>query len=192
MNRKSLVLCAALAVIVSVVAPVAADPVTNIVVGFNYPLGNTIPLGGIVPVEIVADIPMEDAVIGWGLDLSIDSLSIAGLVGPPVIGPAFDPALAIDGDALAGLAPTPPGVGIWGDDVVLATVLIQGLSLGSTGLTLSDDNPADLTEGFAVEPPPTGVFADVVYDAGSLAVVPEPASLALLVLGGLATLRRRR
>lgn len=188
MKCKSLLMCTALAAVVWAVSPAAAD----IVVGFNYPAGNTVLLGNSIAVEIVADIPEADRVIGWGIDLAIDDGAIAGLVGAPVIGADFDPVFAPDGDGLAGLAPTPPGVGVWGDDVVLATVVFQGLALGTTGLTLGDDNPADLTEGFAVEPPPTGVFANVVYNAGSLTVVPEPASLALLALGGLVAIRRRR
>ena len=59
-------------------------------------------------------------------------------------------------------------------------------------LTLSDDNPADLSEGFALDPPPIGAFADVIYVPGSITVTPEPASLALLLLGGVACVSRRR
>ena len=61
------------------------------------------------------------------------------------------------------------------------------LSLGSTDLMLSDNSPDDLTEGFAFFP---SGFAEVDYHGGTVTVVPEPASILLLAMGGL-MLRRR-
>jgi hypothetical protein len=48
-----------------------------------------------------------------------------------------------------------------------------------------------LTEGFALNPPPAGEFADVTYVPGEITVTPEPGTLALLALGGLTLIRRR-
>ena len=78
-------------------------------------------------------------------------------------------------------------------DAIRTTVTGTLDALGVTDLTLSDDNPVDLSEGFALDPPPTGAFADVVYAPGSITVIPEPASVALVLIGGVVFgLRRRR
>ncbi|HRX87501.1 MAG TPA: PEP-CTERM sorting domain-containing protein [Phycisphaerae bacterium] len=148
---------------------------------------------GTTTVDIVAVIPQADAIVSWGLDLGLSgtSVSYAGAT----VGPAWTPTTGADGDAFAGLAPTPPGSAIWSDPtaILLATVTLSLDSLGVTDLVLSDDNPADLTEGFALNPPPVGAFADVVYTGGTVnVVIPEPASLALLALGGLAVAAPRR
>jgi hypothetical protein len=134
-------------------------------------------------VNILADIPEEDAILGWGLDLD--------LAGPPTvsftaldvaIGPLFDAAFAPDGDGLAALV-QPPAL-VWGNDILLATITLAvdtplGTEFLTPGATLGD-----LTEGFITE---LG-FAATAYTPGAL-YVPEPASLVLLALVGL--LRRR-
>ena len=150
-----------------------------------------------VSVDIVADIPETDAIVQWGLDLDFDGL-ILGLSGGSwfdavaINETLFDTATSGDGDALSALVP-PLDAPLWGNDLVLATVTFTPVGLGTSPLTLSDDNVSenDLTEGFALNPPPVGAFADVTYVGGEITVTPEPGAIALLAFGGLCLLRRR-
>ncbi|MCB9865563.1 MAG: PEP-CTERM sorting domain-containing protein [Phycisphaerales bacterium] len=149
-----------------------------------------------VAVNIVADIPQADAIIHWGLDLDFDNL-VVDLSGGSwasavsVNTALFNAATAPDGDALTALV-APAASPLWGDDLLLATVTFVPAGLGTTALTLSDDNgTGDLTEGFSLNPPPVGAFADVTYIGGQITVTPEPGTLALIALGGLVLIRRR-
>lgn len=180
MTNKCKIFCAVLAVGVLGLASASAE----IIVGLD-PSDSVIPnVGGTAAVDIVADIPETEPVLGWGLDLAADDPSIADwtLIS---IGPLWDAVATPDGDGLGGLA-FPDSV--WGSNVLLATVEFTGFALGMTPLNLSDNYPDDLTEGFALDP--TG-FAQVTYLPGTITVVPEPAALSLLALGGLLALRRR-
>ena len=156
----------------------------GVVVGFD-PEDSTVGYNETFWINIVAD--MEETIVGWGLDLTVDDPSIAAPTGNLdfSVGP-WDAAYAPDGDGLAGLN-FPDGV--TGQTVLVAVEFQSFGNAGTALLTLSDDNPPDLTEGFAVAPPPSGVFADVLYCCGTI-TVPEPAALTLLALGALA-LRRR-
>lgn len=180
---KSKIVCAVL-----LVGFLAASPAAATITVYVDPPDKTVLLSeGTTTVDITADIPMEDAIVGWGMDLDLlgTSVSIANIA----IGPLFDAAISNpDGDGLAALVPLGS---LYGTDLLLATVTFNLNHLGSTGLVPNDDNPPDLTEGFALNPPPAGAFATVIYCCGAINVVPEPASLVLLALGGLVVLRRR-
>lgn len=145
---------------------------------------------GFASVNILADIPQADAIRGWGLDLDFGLVGVVS-VSNVTIGPSFDAVGAFDGDDLAGLVNF-ANPAVWGNGVVLATVQFSLDATGITSLLLGDDNPADLTEGFALEPPPAGVFAEVDYQNGSIEVIPEPATIAFLVPVACLLARRRR
>lgn len=137
-----------------------------------------------VECRILADIPEAEAIVGWGLDLTLDGASVS-LVAPVGIGPIWDAVYTPDGDELGGLAFPDP---VWGEGVLLATITVNPEALGITQLLLSDDNPLDLTEGFALA---GSGFAEVTYILGQIEVIPEPATLFLLLVGGVALIRRR-
>lgn len=185
MLRKCSVICALLALGALALSTASATPIS---VGFVQQNSTIAAPGGTVNVDIVANIPQEWAVVGWGLDLSIATPAIAALTGQ-AIGSSWDAVTYTpDGDLLAGLAPTPPGTGIWGSAVVLASLTFTGLTAGVTPIALSDDSATDLTEGF-VYYPVNRPFAPVEYIDGSITVFPEPASFALLALA--LVIRRR-
>ena len=127
---------------------------------------------------IYAEIPLQDAIVGFGLDAIIDDPAGLSYVGF-VPGPAFDPVGSPDGDGIAGMV-FPSDV-VYGDGVLLGTLTFTGTgSWVDLGVTAGD-----LTEGFALPFP--GAFATATFTG---AYIPEPAALVLLALGALA-LRRR-
>lgn len=150
---------------------------------------------GTTTVDIVAVIPQTDAVVSWGLDLDVLAGTSVSFLSAAVNEPTWTAVASVDPDGLAGLVPVPPGTAIWSDPVaiLLATVTLSLDSLGVTSLGLSDNNPADLSEGFALDPPPVGAFADVSYVGATIEVVPEPTALSMMLVAvSMAVIRRRR
>jgi hypothetical protein len=147
---------------------------------------------GTATIDIIANIPQADAIVGWGLDLGLlgSSVSVSSIA---INDALFDGVAALDGDGLAALVDF-PGTPVFSDpgDVLLATITLNLLLEGDTDLLLSDDNDSDLTEGFALAPPPAGAFAEVAYVDGMISVVPEPATACLLGVLAVGFLRRRR
>ncbi len=171
------------------------------------------PASAAFTVDIRADIPSVVPIVGWGIDVWFEE----GVTGNPgvTIGPEWYGLVAEDPD------PDDPTVDLnlqaitdWPDPTpgLTGNVLLATLTFPDDGDALSilvgDHNPwnglGDLNEGFVIEPPPSGNFAAVIWDGlyyddltpGDLGVftiglVPEPTTLSLLVLGGLAVLRRR-
>lgn len=190
MKRFAISMC--VATLVFATRPAVAD----ITVSFS-PSDAVVGLGDIFTVDIVADIPLADAIVGWGMDVGFD----AGIVahgGPPdvAIAPAFFFPGTLDGDGLAGVLPFafPPPLPVFGPSVVLATMTFTAVSLGVSDL-LGSVTPGDLTEGFALPGFPVGPggFAAVSFVDGTITVIPAPgaALLAMIGFGGVGAIRRR-
>jgi len=163
---------------------VAAWPAAGDIVVTVQPSETVVEVGDYFTVDLLADIPLADAIVGWGMDLSFDGsiLSHDPLV-DVAIGPAFIPALAPDGDKLAGLffGPPPPPPGLSGDDVLLATMTFEALMPGSTslngGITLGDPS-----EGF-IGPGLPAPVRTVLFSDASVTVIPAPAGVVLGLIG---------
>jgi hypothetical protein len=133
-------------------------------------------------VDIIADIPTADAIVGWGLDLNVALPAVASWT-LSSIGPDWTGVPSPDLDNLAGLAFPNPISGI----SVLATVEFTGLTPGVTGI-MPGVTPGDQTEGFVKL---GGAFVPAGFTGATVEVIPEPATLTLLALAGLVVLRRR-
>ena len=160
------------------------------------PSSDVVLLGETFEVDIVAEIVTP--VVGWGLDLDIDAPSVISLSGSPDISLPWDGITGFDGDGLAALAnpftdADNNGVNgsVSGTDIVLVTLTFVADAEGHAELSLSDDNPFDLTEGFPLDGPG---FAEVTYELGFVWVVPEPWSVWPVMMGALVLCggRRRR
>ncbi len=138
--------------------------------------------GASTTLEIRAD--FDTPVLGFGVDLVLDPAVLAA-VSAPVIGPAWTPVFAPDGDGLAGLA-LPAGV--VGSDVLLASLAVTRLSPARTQIG-GAITAGDLSEGF---PLVGSGFDPVTFVPAAVAAVPEPtAAMILGILAGWFSVRGR-
>lgn len=142
-------------------------------------------IGEIVVSEIRADIPLSEPILGWGIDLNWDE-SVIDLIGFSVDPIWFEATTTADSDLDVGALAFPTG---HTGDVLLVELTFITIGLGHSDIAISDDNPPDLTEGFAID---NQGFAEVDYIPGIVWVVPEPGTLWLLGLVGALAARRRR
>lgn len=170
-----------------VVIGLVADSAQGDITVSAFPAAQSFAPGpGSTTLDLIADIPAQDAIIGFGIDVLFESILGPGslTIDTVTIGPEFDAIVAPDGDDLAGIIP--PFDSLSGDGVLLATLSVSWDDLGIWTLTPSV-TPGDLTEGF---PTPTG-FANVSSFVEAQITAPEPGSVLLTLLAGTALLRRR-
>ena len=143
-------------------------------------------------VDLLADIPEDDAIIGWGLDLVYDNTQLSW--DSLIIGGWTPPFPGTTDDEFGGFLPFGVTDPVWGEDVLLATLDFHCLRVGFSTLDLA---VSDATEGFMTDQfdeNGIAIFADWTYTPAGVTNVPEPATLFLMGTGlaGLAAARRRK
>jgi hypothetical protein len=176
-------------------AGASAEPMLHLNVGGSGPDGTTT-VGGQVTVEVLAsEIPAGSdglGMFGMGFDITFDASGLS--TAAPVLGPlwsstGFDDSRNDPGNV--GLTSNrffePSGP--FGDDILLGTIVFSGLTQGLFSLTLGhftgigDNNLFDFT---------TLDDAPSFFTSGSIDVVPEPSTLALVYVCGMGALLIRR
>lgn len=173
----------------------------------NYQVGDTITF------DLMADIDGDDAIMGFGFDLSLDGgvtwisagtsgsvLSFDSFTVNSALGFSYDSLYDTDSDTISGMLDLfDPDV--YGDDLVLGTFSFTVFSEGSETITIGADSVGTvaslegLVPGYtatsAVSFFPNDISETVTVSSGNT-TVPEPTSFLLMGLGLLAGFWRRR
>ena len=139
-------------------------------------------------VDLIADIPADEAINSWGLDLAFDTsvLSLDSFDKAPIWSGGLG-LCSLDGDEICGNALVPSIIGI----STLGTFNFTAIGVGATSLELAVTT-GDITEGFVLSNAGLPIGNRVWdYSPGSVNVeaagsVPEPSLLALWSVGLLA------
>ncbi|MCP4119752.1 MAG: PEP-CTERM sorting domain-containing protein [Desulfobacteraceae bacterium] len=153
-------------------------------------------VGSSFNVEMFADIGSDEQLLGWDIDFDFDNTQMT--LDSIMVGSNWVEAptpLPDDDVSVAGLAPfgLPPGTGIWGENLLLATISFNCIAEGNSKFDITMDDPK---EGFALITP--GAFASwssKSIDINQVAApIPEPGTWVLLSMGfvGLAGVYRKR
>ena len=180
---------------VSLLLVLASRPGYAIVTLSFAPASSNVSLNDAFSVDLIADIPANEAINSWGLDLAFDAavLSLDSFTKAPIWTGGLG-SCSLDNDEICGNAMVPSISGI----STLGTFNFTAVGVGSTALDLSA-TAGDITEGFrlSIAGIPI-VIPDWDYTPGQVNVrpaspVPEPAVLALMVFGlaGLGMVRRK-
>jgi hypothetical protein len=144
-------------------------------------------VGDTVTVDVFAS--TTDPLVGYGFDFVLDDDAILSYEGFSAVDP-FTKVLSADGDGVAGLSFTG---GATGGNLLLGTATFNAAGEGDVVVNVGVTS-GDLSEGFGSNG--EGVFLDFDSAPATITVqsaaVPEPATMAMLVGGGLLLLRRRR
>jgi hypothetical protein len=164
-------------------------------VGGTGPDGTTT-VGGEVTVEVLASgIPAGSdglGMFGMGFDITFDAAGLSAAepdLGPLWVGTGFDDSRNDPGNV--GLTSNQffEPSGPFGDDILLGTIVFTGVTQGLFSLTLGhfvgigDNNLFDFT---TLDDVPS------FFTSGSIDVIPEPSTLALVYLGGMGALLLHR
>ena len=144
------------------------------------PVESQVSLGEVASFDVVATVPVGSKLYYWGGDLTFTGLTnstkgggLVTLLGTKVDS-YWEKTAGTDLDGLCGSNRT----GITGQ-VVLFSFDVQGVSKGLVSVTFTQ-TPGDSNETFGSSPSST-----VVSNGATIEVVPEPASLAVLLFGTL-------
>jgi hypothetical protein len=164
------------------------------------PSTSDITAGSTFTVGIMAAIPVDQGVVGWGFGLVFDDAQVAlqDVVAGPLWDLVFAPTSITPLDPLVALFPatsTSPAAGATGSNVLLATLTMLCISPGSSLLDISVADPAvDPSQGFMTAAGDYAAWVSVPATINQTpGGIPEPTSLLLFLaaLGGAAwTLRR--
>lgn len=179
MSKKLIILSVIMGALLCM-GPIKANALS---VYFDQPSLNVIE-GDSFTVDLLATIESTEQILGWDIDLLYDNTQV-GLTGYTV-GSSWNAPTPVpdDDESMAGLAgfPLPPGTGIWGTGVHLATLSFNCLAVGTSSLNIGTD---DALEGFQLAVGYPASFAAWTSDPTTVnqAPVPEPATILLMGTG---------
>ncbi len=137
--------------------------------------------GNTFDLNLLADTEGTEALLGWDVDLSYDSSQVEWM-GTTVNTSLWEP-VSLDSDGLGGLRnflATPPQMPISGDGILLATLHLRCLAVGTSILDISTNHPF---EGFAGPDPGQLLKWTSTPTTVNQNPIPEPGTLFLMASG---------